>query len=317
MTLRRIAATGLALAMAALVFSGSALAAGKAKPAGKVNINTASVEQLATLPGVGPKLAARIVEYRQKSGTFRSPQELMNVKGVGEKNFARIEPCSPWARPRRLGEVEVTEPGRSSMRAAPPSRSRHAHHGPFARRDAGRRRAILMTMAAVRCRSSVRCSPTRTCWRAGTRVLLELPARGVRGRSRQRLHGDPLRDAAPGRSVLRLPRRRPERRASRRHRARDATRVIAGPFPLATGHPRPRRASLPGRPPIPPERGVLSRRPDPLRQLGHAFVLAPRDARRPAPSTWRATGAQAAVRVTGGTARVRIMICRGGSWRER
>lgn len=92
MTLRRIAATGLALALAVLMASGSALAAGKAKPAGKVNINTASVEQLATLPGVGPKLAARIVEYRQKSGTFRSPQELMNVRGVGEKNFAKLEP---------------------------------------------------------------------------------------------------------------------------------------------------------------------------------------------------------------------------------
>jgi competence protein ComEA len=91
MTLRRIAATGLALAMAALMFTGSALAAGKPKPTGKVNINTATAQQLETLPGVGPKLAVRIIEYRQKSGTFRSPQELMNVKGVGEKNYAKIE----------------------------------------------------------------------------------------------------------------------------------------------------------------------------------------------------------------------------------
>ena len=91
MTLRRIVATGLALTMAALMLSGPALAAGKPTPAGKVNINTASAAQLTTLPGVGPKLAARIVEYRQKSGTFRSPQELLNVKGVGEKNFAKIE----------------------------------------------------------------------------------------------------------------------------------------------------------------------------------------------------------------------------------
>jgi len=91
MTLRRFVATGLALAMAALLVSGPAMAAGKPAPTAKVNINTASIEQLTTLPGVGPKLAARIVEYRQKSGTFRSPQELMNVKGVGEKNFAKIE----------------------------------------------------------------------------------------------------------------------------------------------------------------------------------------------------------------------------------
>ena len=91
MTLRRFVATGLALAMAALLVSGTAMAAGKPAPTAKVNLNTASVEQLTTLPGVGPKLAARIVEYRQKSGTFRSTQELMNVKGIGEKNFAKIE----------------------------------------------------------------------------------------------------------------------------------------------------------------------------------------------------------------------------------
>jgi competence protein ComEA len=92
MTLRRFVATGLALTMAALLVSGTAMAAGKPAPTAKVNLNTASVEQLTTLPGVGPKLAARIVEYRQKSGTFRSTQELINVKGVGEKSFAKIEP---------------------------------------------------------------------------------------------------------------------------------------------------------------------------------------------------------------------------------
>ena len=91
MTLRRFVATGLALAMATLLVAGPAMAAGKPAPTAKVNLNTASVEQLTTLPGVGPKLAARIVEYRQKSGAFRSTQELMNVKGVGEKNFAKIE----------------------------------------------------------------------------------------------------------------------------------------------------------------------------------------------------------------------------------
>ena len=91
MTLRRFVATGLALAMAALLVSGTAMAAGKRAPTAKVNLNTASIEQLTTLPGVGPKLAARIVEYRQKSGAFRSTQELINVQGIGEKSFAKIE----------------------------------------------------------------------------------------------------------------------------------------------------------------------------------------------------------------------------------
>jgi len=90
MSLRRFVATGLALAMAALLVSGPAIAAGKPAPAAKVNINTATVEQLTTLPGVGPKLAARVIEYRQKT-PFHSTQELMNVKGIGEKNYAKIQ----------------------------------------------------------------------------------------------------------------------------------------------------------------------------------------------------------------------------------
>jgi competence protein ComEA len=92
MTLHRFVATGLALAMAALLVSGTAMAAGKPAPTSKVNLNTASVQQLTTLPGVGPQLAARIVEYRQKAGTFRSTQELINVKGIGEKKYASHGP---------------------------------------------------------------------------------------------------------------------------------------------------------------------------------------------------------------------------------
>ena len=92
MNLKRIVALGLALALSFLVSSGTAVAAGKQAPAGKVNINTATAQQLSELPGVGVKLAQRIVEYRQKSGGFKSAQELMNVQGVGEKNFARLQP---------------------------------------------------------------------------------------------------------------------------------------------------------------------------------------------------------------------------------
>ncbi len=89
--LKRIVATAVAVAFALTLASGLATAAAKPTPAGKVNINTASAEQLTTLPGIGPKLAARIVEYRQKSGAFKSVQELMNVRGVGDKNLKKIE----------------------------------------------------------------------------------------------------------------------------------------------------------------------------------------------------------------------------------
>lgn len=91
MKLHRILATGLAFVLALVASTDLAVAAGKAAPAGKVNINTATAQQLTVLPGVGEKLAARIVEYRQKAGGFKSVSELMNVQGVGEKNLAKIQ----------------------------------------------------------------------------------------------------------------------------------------------------------------------------------------------------------------------------------
>ena len=65
-----------------------------AKPASTaiVNLNTASASDLEGLPGIGAKTAARIVEYRQKNGPFKKIEELMNVRGVGEKNFLKLKP---------------------------------------------------------------------------------------------------------------------------------------------------------------------------------------------------------------------------------
>lgn len=55
-----------------------------------VNINTADTTQLATLPGIGPSLAQRIVKYRKESGAFKTPQDIGKVKGIGEKKLAKI-----------------------------------------------------------------------------------------------------------------------------------------------------------------------------------------------------------------------------------
>lgn len=66
--------------------SGSAPAAGPA-----VNVNTAGTEELASLPGVGPALAKRIVDYRAANGPFNKPEDLLAVKGVGAKLLARIK----------------------------------------------------------------------------------------------------------------------------------------------------------------------------------------------------------------------------------
>ena len=57
-----------------------------------LNLNAASVAQLEALPGIGRATAERIVEYRQKNGSFKKPEDLMNVKGIGEKAFLKLKP---------------------------------------------------------------------------------------------------------------------------------------------------------------------------------------------------------------------------------
>ena len=63
----------------------------EAKPApASINLNTATAAELEKLPGIGQKVAARIVEYRQKNGPFKKVEELMNVQGIGEKSFLQF-----------------------------------------------------------------------------------------------------------------------------------------------------------------------------------------------------------------------------------
>jgi competence ComEA-like helix-hairpin-helix protein len=61
---------------------------------GPININTATAELLEQLPGIGPKTAQRIVEYREAHGRFSSVDELMNVKGIGPKKLEQIRPLA-------------------------------------------------------------------------------------------------------------------------------------------------------------------------------------------------------------------------------
>ncbi len=58
--------------------------------AGQIDLNTATMAELQGLPSVGPKTAERIVEYREKHGTFHNVDELVNVKGIGMKKLERI-----------------------------------------------------------------------------------------------------------------------------------------------------------------------------------------------------------------------------------
>ena len=64
----------------------------EAASSGKVvNINTASQSELESLPGVGPSLAKRIVEFRTKNGNFKTATDLMAVQGIGEKTFENMK----------------------------------------------------------------------------------------------------------------------------------------------------------------------------------------------------------------------------------
>ena len=58
---------------------------------GKVNINTATVEELKTLKGIGEKKAEAIIEYRKQNGSFKNKEELMKVRGIGKKLYESFE----------------------------------------------------------------------------------------------------------------------------------------------------------------------------------------------------------------------------------
>ncbi len=71
-----------------------------------LNLNTATLDQLETLPGIGRKVAERILEYRAKSGGFKKVEELMNVKCIGEKSFLKIKPLIIVSKPDKASGVD-------------------------------------------------------------------------------------------------------------------------------------------------------------------------------------------------------------------
>lgn len=61
------------------------------KDDGKVNINIADAQELMTIPGIGPSKAAAIIQYREEHGPFASPDAIMEVSGIGQKTFEKLE----------------------------------------------------------------------------------------------------------------------------------------------------------------------------------------------------------------------------------
>ena len=88
-----ILAAGLLCGLLLAPAGGSALAAGTApamEPGHRLNVNTASADELVRLPGIGPALAQAIIKYRSQE-PFARPEDLRKVKGIGDKLYERIK----------------------------------------------------------------------------------------------------------------------------------------------------------------------------------------------------------------------------------
>lgn len=102
--MRMMIAALLAMLVAVAAFAEQENRAPAARPsteaAVSVNLNTATTAQLEALPGVGPALAQRIVDYRQQHGGFKKVEELMNVRGIGEASFLKLKALITVTPPR-------------------------------------------------------------------------------------------------------------------------------------------------------------------------------------------------------------------------
>ena len=93
----RLVLAGLLLSMIGVLTVPSSVEAGEQSSAEgqrqeKVEINSATVEQLQEVPGIGPTLAARIVDFREEHGPFERVEDLLNVQGIGERTLELMRP---------------------------------------------------------------------------------------------------------------------------------------------------------------------------------------------------------------------------------
>ncbi|MBK9964756.1 MAG: helix-hairpin-helix domain-containing protein [Holophagales bacterium] len=89
-----------------------------------VNVNQASADELARLPRVGPSLAGKIVAHREQNGPFKRAEDLMEVKGIGEKMFAVLKPFVSVSGPTTLTE-KLSSKG-TTAKAAPKTKGKPA-----------------------------------------------------------------------------------------------------------------------------------------------------------------------------------------------
>jgi competence protein ComEA len=80
------------LALVASLLAGATSGAQKRAPAAPLDLNSATVKQLVTLPGVGPTTARAIVEFRDKSGPFRRVEDLLAIRGISPRKLEQLRP---------------------------------------------------------------------------------------------------------------------------------------------------------------------------------------------------------------------------------
>ena len=100
------------LILTVLTVAAGAAAADAASSVGVVNVNTATAGQLEMLPRIGPALAQRILDFREANGPFRSVDELVAVKGIGDRS---LELLAPYLTVK--GETTLSEKVRTSRRS--------------------------------------------------------------------------------------------------------------------------------------------------------------------------------------------------------
>jgi competence protein ComEA len=93
--LARSASRYLSVVIAAGIFCAAAAVAARAAkqpPAKPLNLNTATADQLAQLPGIGPKTAQSIVDFRKASGPFRRVEDLLAIRGISRRKLEALRP---------------------------------------------------------------------------------------------------------------------------------------------------------------------------------------------------------------------------------